>query len=62
MGTRQGNRSHALRAAVGLAALLAKRNQGAEARAVLAPVSAAFTEGLDSPDLVAAAALLRQLS
>ena len=58
---RQGNRGHALRAATGLTALLAASGRGAEARALLAPAYAGFTEGLAAPDLLAAAALLQRL-
>jgi predicted ATPase len=50
-----------LRAAMGLARL--RRNQGrhAEARDLLAPVYGWFTEGIDTPDLKEAEALLDEL-
>ncbi len=50
-----------LRAATSLARLLADDSRREEARDVLAPVYAAFTEGFDKPDLVEAKALLAAL-
>ncbi len=47
-----------LRAAISLARLLAEDDRRQEARGVLAPVYALFTEGLDRPDLRDARALL----
>jgi predicted ATPase len=57
----QGAKLWELRAAVSLARV--RRNQGrhAEARDLLAPVYGWFTEGFDTPDLVAAKALLDKL-
>ena len=47
-----------LRAATDLARLLCARGERDAARELLAPVCAWFTEGLDSPDLVAARTVL----
>jgi predicted ATPase len=57
----QGAKLWELRAATGLARL--RRDQGrlAEARGLLAPVYASFTEGFAFPDLVEARALLEEL-
>jgi adenylate cyclase len=55
-------RSLELRAATSLARLLAGRGRREEARQVLAPVYAAFTEGFATADLRAARALLDQLA
>ena len=54
----QAARLFELRAARDLARLLRDRGRVAEAREVLAPVYAAFTEGFGFPDLVEARALL----
>ncbi|HSF39943.1 MAG TPA: protein kinase [Thermoanaerobaculia bacterium] len=54
----QGARLLELRAAVSLARLRAGQDRKAEARALLAPLYEAFLEGLDTPDLREAAALL----
>jgi predicted ATPase len=50
-----------LQAARSLAQLWAERGRRADARDLLAPIYAWFTEGLDTPDLVAAKALLDDL-
>jgi predicted ATPase len=50
-----------LRAAVPLCRLLLRRGQRAEARELLAPLYAGFTEGFDEPALVRAQALLEEL-
>ena len=50
-----------LRAARDLARLWGERGRRAEARDLLAPVYGWFTEGLDTADLKAAAALLSEL-
>ena len=50
-----------LRAATSLARLLRDQGKRAEARALLAPVYAWFTEGFDTGDLVEANALLEEL-
>ncbi len=50
-----------LRAALPLCRLLLRRGQRAEARELLAPLYARFTEGFDAPDLVRARALLEAL-
>jgi predicted ATPase len=50
-----------LRAAVSLARYWRDRGRCDEARDLLAPVYAWFTEGFDTPDLTAAMALLREL-
>jgi predicted ATPase len=55
---RQGTRSLELRAAMSLARLSRERGDETEARALLAEVLAAFTEGWDTPDLREAKALL----
>jgi DNA-binding SARP family transcriptional activator len=57
----QGARAWELRAAVSLARALGERGQRAEARALLAPVYATFTEGFDTPDLRVARDLLTSL-
>jgi len=49
-----------LRAALNLAQLWRQSGRTAEARALVAPLHARYTEGLDSIDLVAARALLRE--
>ena len=54
-------RAQELRAAAGLAALVLQRGERQEARAILAPVHAWFTEGLDRPDYRAASALLSRI-
>ena len=53
--------SWALRAASGLARVLAETGRRDEARAVLAPIYARFTEGLGDADLVEARTLLESL-
>lgn len=58
---RQGARALELRAAASLARLWAERGEGGRARDLLAPVLGSFTEGLDTPDLRDAAALLGTL-
>jgi len=57
----QGALSWELRAATSLARLYQTQGRPAPARAVLEPVLATFTEGLDSPDVTSSAALLRTL-
>ena len=59
---RQGMRTAELRSTVRLARLAAGRGERAEARAMLAAVYDAFTEGFDTPDLVEARALLDELA
>ena len=58
----QQARSLELRAARSLAGLWAASGRTAEARELLAPVCAGFTEGLDTPDLQAAAGVLSPLA
>jgi tetratricopeptide (TPR) repeat protein len=58
---RQGALAFELRAAMGLAGLLAAQGRESEARAVLAPVYARFTEGFDTIDLRAAREMLARL-
>jgi predicted ATPase len=58
---RQEARSFELRAATSLARLWRDRGKTADARAVLQPVHAAFTEGFATLDLVEARALLGEL-
>ena len=57
----QGALSWELRAATSLARLYKTQGRPAPGRAVLQPVLATFTEGLDSRDVTSAAALLRTL-
>lgn len=59
---RQEARSWELRVATSLAHLWHGQGKRAAAHALLAPICAWFTEGLDRPDLLAARALLDQLS
>jgi predicted ATPase/DNA-binding winged helix-turn-helix (wHTH) protein len=59
---RQGARASELRAAIDLASLHAKHDRLDDARAVLRPVFAAFTEGFETADLQAAERLLASLS
>jgi len=58
----QGARSFELRAATSLARLWRDQGKRAEARDLLAPVYAWFTEGFDTQDLIDAKALLEELS
>jgi class 3 adenylate cyclase/predicted ATPase len=58
---RQEAKTFELRAATSLARLGQRRGKRAEARALLAPVYAWFTEGFDTGDLVEAKALLEEL-
>jgi predicted ATPase len=58
----QGARSFELRAATSLARLWRDQGKRAEARDLLAPVYATFTEGFDTRDLIDAKALLAELS
>jgi predicted ATPase len=55
---RQGAKTWELRAATGLAGLWREQGKRAEARALLAPIYAWFTEGFDTPDLRDAKTLL----
>ena len=57
----QGARSFELRAATSLARLWRDQGKRADARDLLAPVYAWFTEGFDTRDLLEAKALLDQL-
>ena len=50
-----------LRAAVSLAGLWCDQGKRAEAGDLLAPIYGRFTEGFDTPDLVAAKMLLDEL-
>jgi tetratricopeptide (TPR) repeat protein len=59
LSRRQGARAWELRAATSLAAHWAGTGRIDEARELLRPVFAQFTEGLDTPDLLAARALLK---
>jgi predicted ATPase len=58
----QGTRGFELRAAVSLACLLSDQGRRGEARDLLAPTYAWFTEGFDSLDLKKAKALLDELN
>jgi class 3 adenylate cyclase/predicted ATPase len=55
-------RSFELRAATSMARLRRDQGRRAEARALLAPVYGRFTEGFDTPDLLAARSLLEELA
>ena len=57
-----GAQSWELRAAVGLASLLASRDARGEARDLLAPVHNAFAEGTATSDLRRAASVLTELA
>jgi len=59
---RQGARMFELRAATALAQLWRDQQRGVEARDLLAPVYAWFTEGFNTVDLKVAQALLAELS
>jgi len=61
LARRQGARMHELRAATSLARWLTEGGRVAEARRLLAPLHAWFTEGFDTRDLVEAKALLDEL-
>jgi class 3 adenylate cyclase/predicted ATPase len=62
LSRKQSCRPLELRAAVSLAKLLRDRGRAAEARELLAPVFAVFTEGFGRPDLQVAKALLAELN
>jgi predicted ATPase len=59
---RQSARLFELRATVSLARLLAKQDRGDEACKMLGEIYNWFTEGFDTPDLIEAKALLKQLN
>jgi hypothetical protein len=61
MAERHGSRWYALRAATALARWLRTRGRTAEAHALLAPLCAAFDDGLETYDYRTAAALLAEL-
>jgi tetratricopeptide (TPR) repeat protein len=60
--SRQGSLSFELRAVTGLAHLYLNAGHTAQARDIVAAVYDRFTEGFDTPDLVAARLLLEQLN
>ena len=62
MARLQGSRSLELRASVSFGRLLRTENRRDEARALLTPIYASFTDGLDSLDLREAKALLDDLA
>jgi len=59
---RQGALRWELRAAIGLARLMIERDRRVDAREILAPIHARFTEGFETMDLRAARALLDRLA
>jgi predicted ATPase len=59
---RQSAKGLALRAALALGRLLCEQQRQDEARDILAPIYASFTEGFGAPIMAQAKALLRQLS
>jgi predicted ATPase/DNA-binding winged helix-turn-helix (wHTH) protein len=61
LSRRQGARALELRAAIDLAALLARQGRAGSARALLEPLFGQFVEGTDTADLQAAARLLASL-
>lgn len=61
LSRRQDSRGWELRTATDLAAFWARRGRSADARALLRPVLEQFEEGLGTPDLKAAEALLARL-
>jgi predicted ATPase len=62
MARRQGALAWELRSAMSAARLLQAQGRAGEARDLLAPVHARFTEGFGTADLVAARALLGELT
>ena len=58
----QDARSWELRAATSLAALWVSRDRSRDARELIVPVYEWFSEGLDTTDLIAARALVEDLS
>ena len=58
----QGTRGYELRAATSLARLWGEQGRRDEARELLAPLYASFTEGLNTADLKEAKALLDELT
>ena len=62
LARQQDAKSLELRAAIDLARLWIGQGKGADARMMLVPIHAWFTEGFDTPDLKEAAALLAKLS
>ncbi len=56
----QEARAFELRSATSLARLWSRQGRGQEARELIAPVYEWFEEGFDTPDLLAAKALLEQ--
>jgi tetratricopeptide (TPR) repeat protein len=62
LARRQGARSLELRAATSLAGLLVRRGKHEAAERVLSPVYGGFSEGMETADLRAAAALLHALA
>ena len=61
LARKQDSPAHALRAATGLAQLLAEQGRAAEARALLSPIHDGFAEGRDLKDLRAARAVLESI-
>ncbi len=61
VGQRQSARGLQLRAAISLGRLLRDEHRTREARNILAPIHASFTEGFDAPIMMQAKALLNEL-
>jgi hypothetical protein len=62
LSQRLGAKMQELRAVTSLGRLLRSQSRAAEARELLAPLYAAFTEGFDTPDLKDAKTLLDELA
>jgi predicted ATPase len=62
MSSERQAKSLQLRAATSLGRLWRAQGRPTEARELLAPIHAWFTEGFDTPDLIEAKALLKELA
>jgi hypothetical protein len=61
LSERQGNRGYGIRVATTFARFLCNQGRSGAGREVLAPLYATFAEGVDTPDLMEARLLLREL-